>query len=195
MPWGSDLCSAQDGSEQVVIAAGRYGKVRRRPGVRGGGVGVGGVEGCVLDSDRTWSFRGGFGRRGRLVGLVGGGLVGVPRAARAVTKWVAVSLDHCSYRAWFVAAGRVLAGATFGVSAPFGSLLGWLLCLVCFALAKKLKAKSSSAASFTSSILPAHVPSLRIAMNWSGVVGSSVMNARSLHEKPFSAFHSSTVSL
>lgn len=92
----------------------------------------------------------------------------------------------------------MLAGCGLGVSGgtvpPDWLVLGFDLCFD-LARAKKLSANSSRASSLMSSIEPAHVPSLRMAMNWSVDVGSRAMNARLLHRKPFSLFHSSTVSL
>lgn len=63
-----------------------------------------------------------------------------------------------------------------------------------FARRKKLCAKEVSALELSSEMEPDHVPSFRIATNWSGVVGSSAMYATSFQRKAFSVFQSSTVS-
>lgn len=114
---------------------------------------------CVSDCDRTCNFRG-FGRSGMSLCGLDDGLDGVPIAASADANFIDVSLDHFSYRAWTEVSGIVLIDGLDEVSVP-----DWLLCWLFFAFVKKFSAKASSASSLISSVLPAHVPSLRMAMN------------------------------
>lgn len=97
----------------MVTEGGRYGNAVRRLGA-----GVRIEEAWRVEADRTWSFRG-LGRRG-VDGLSGveGGLEG-PMADRAAARRLAVSLDHCSYRAWVAGFGFVSGGGVGNAPAPF----------------------------------------------------------------------------
>lgn len=121
-------------------------------------------------------------------------------AASAEAKSRAVAVDQLWYAAFAAGSGssftRAVCAAVCVCPLVPSPTLGPDFAFPCgFTFRKKLCAKLSNALEFSSAIEPDHVPSLRIATNWSDVAGSSATYATSLQRKPFSAFQSSTVSL
>lgn len=156
MPSGSDLAATHKARPHVVIAAGRYGNWDNSvpcapPSVAAG---IGGFN-CWF---RTSNFFG----------------VLPPAAATADVNRVPTCRAHCSYASRAAGSGV----NSFDMGTPLAPLWSGARFL-CFAFGfvldseKKFEAKDSKASSLTSSIDAAQVPSLRIATNWSAVVGSS----------------------